>query len=161
MLDAGVETLLNLDILRQSLDPKGESPLLDRLQNLVTEDRDLVLKVLPVLFEIYVNALKKNRSALFSQGSQPQPGSGLGELHNAALCFFISILYLIDHSHQDHQAWAARLALLQTIDRENIFNRKHVETQVAFDQIIDLALVRLGEAWKGWAHVIFSFFFLL
>ncbi|KAF8895057.1 Urb2/Npa2 family-domain-containing protein [Gymnopilus junonius] len=148
MLEAGIETLLNLDILRQNLDLKGESTLLEMLHILITEDRDIVLKILPIIFTFYIDVLKKNRRALFGQGSQHHLGSSVVELHNTALRFFVSISSLIDDSHQDRQTWETRLALLQTIDRENIFSRQHVEAQVTVDQIIELALTCIEEGWK-------------
>ncbi|KAF8971580.1 hypothetical protein BDZ97DRAFT_1650961 [Flammula alnicola] len=143
LLDSGVETFFNLDILRQNLDFKTENTLVERLQSILTTDETLVLEHLPTLFIFYIHAIKRHRGALFSQSSQFQPGAALGELREAGMRYFISMLNLVDNSRRDSQAWRTRLSLLKTVDNENIFDRKQMDTQMAFNRIIELVQLAL------------------
>ena len=149
ILDAGVDTLFNLDVLRQNVDLKGEGLLLDRLQALLSGDGQPVLKALPILFMSYFDTLKKNRGALFGQGSHSQTGSSLSELHNHALRSFIAFSSLLDNLDQNFLVWSTRQALLQIIARENIFSHNHVEARMALEHVVELSLVCLGDGWKG------------
>ncbi|KDR84752.1 hypothetical protein GALMADRAFT_217814 [Galerina marginata CBS 339.88] len=147
ILEAGVETIFNLDILRQSNDSKAEHSLVEHLRSFLAEDRDLVLKIIPDLYACYLTAIKKRRGALFSQSSQSQLG-GLEELHEAGLRFFVSVYTLMDDSHQDYHAWDTRLLLLQTVERANIVDHKETENHLIFNQIIELVIVALSDGWK-------------
>jgi len=147
--DAGLETLFNLDVLRQSYDPKTEHPLLEHLRKLLLIERDNTLIILPKLCANYIISIKKHRGALFGQGSQSQPEAALAEFHEAGLRFFILLLSLVNYTHRDTLTWKTRLSLLQIVDQENLFDRHQVEAQMTFNQIIDLIIVALNDAWKG------------
>uniref|UniRef100_A0A8H7Y6I5 Nucleolar 27S pre-rRNA processing Urb2/Npa2 C-terminal domain-containing protein n=1 Tax=Psilocybe cubensis TaxID=181762 RepID=A0A8H7Y6I5_PSICU len=148
VLEAGMETLFNLDILRQSQDSKAGNPLIERLLKLVPENRDIVYGILPDLFSHCISATKKNRGALFSQGSQSQPGASLEQLHEACLRFVLALFSLVDHGHQDHHAWRTRFALLNIIDQENLFDRTQLEAQMTFNEILELVIVALNDGWQ-------------
>lgn len=149
VLEAGLDTLFNIDVLRQTHDSKTESPLVENLRKLAISDRDVVLGIIPDLFDHYVTATKRNRGALFSQGSQSQPGASLQESQETILRFFTTLLSLIHDSHQDLLSWKARLSLLKTVDEQNIFDRRQIEAHMTFNQTIELVIVALNDAWQG------------
>ncbi|KAF9560209.1 hypothetical protein CPC08DRAFT_690317 [Agrocybe pediades] len=148
VLESGIETLFNLDVLRQTNDQKTEPPFLEHLRKLLASGRDHVYRALPRLYSSYVNSIKKHRGALFSQGSQSQPGAALEEFHEAALRLFTSMLALVDHNDQDALSWMTRLSLLQTVDQENLFDRHQMEAQMTLNQLVDLIIIALNDAWK-------------
>ena len=149
ILDAGVETLFNLDILRQSYDSKSENLLVESLEKIFSTDGDLVMQSLPNILAQYISAIKRHRGALFSQSSQTQPGASLDELHETGLRFFTLILGLVNDSRQDCRAWQTRAFLLQIVEGENLFNRKQLDAQMTFNRILELILVDLNDGWKG------------
>lgn len=149
VLEAGVDTLFNLEILRQSQDSKAGNPLIEQLRTLVQADRNSVFRIIHDLFAYYISATKKNRGALFSQGSQSQPGAALEQFHEAGLRFFMALFSLVDNAHQDQRTWGTRLALLNTIDTENLFDRTQIEAQTTFNEILELVIVALNDAWQG------------
>lgn len=160
VLDAGVETLFNLDVLRQSHDSKNENLLVESLEKLSFTDRDLVMQNLPNILAQYISANKKHKGALFGQGSQTQPGASLDELHETGMRFFTSILGLVNDSKQDCRAWQTRALLLQIVERENIFSSKQLDSQMTFNRILELALVALSDGWKGESDTSWNFMYL-
>ncbi|KIM48444.1 hypothetical protein M413DRAFT_440178 [Hebeloma cylindrosporum] len=148
ILDAGVETLFNLDVLRQSYDSKNENFFVESLEKIFSTDGDLVMQNLPILLAQYISANKKHRGALFSQGSQAQSGASLDELHETGMRFFSLILGLVKDSNQGCQAWQTRVLLLQIVERENIFSSKQLDSQITFNRILELILVALNDGWK-------------
>jgi hypothetical protein len=149
VLDAGVETLFNLDILRQSYDSKSENLLVESLGKLSSTDGELVMQNLPNILAQYIPAIKRHRGALFSQSSQTQPGASLDGFHESGMRFFTLILGLLNDSKQDCRAWQTRASLLQIVDRENVFHHKHLDSQITFHRILELVLVALSDGWKG------------
>ena len=67
--DAGIETMFGLDIIRQAADVKLDTSLREALEAALNEHFAVVLRCLPRLFESYVQAVKRYKGALFSQGS--------------------------------------------------------------------------------------------
>ena len=104
---------------------------------------------LPKILAQYISANKKHRGALFSQGSQTQPGASLDEFHETGMRFFTLILGLVNDSKQDCQAWQIRALLLQIVERENIFSSKQLDSQITFNRNLELVLVALSDGWKG------------
>ena len=149
LLDAGIDTMFNLDILRLMHDSRAENPLVERLQVISQTERALVLEHIPQLLVYYVQAIKKNRGALFSQGSQAYATSSKEELHANGMQFFISLLGLVDDSNRSPEAWTARFLLLETVNKENIFEVKQQDSQVTFNHLLEIVLLVLGEGWKG------------
>ena len=148
ILDAGVETLFNLDILRQSYDSKSENLLVESLEKMSSTDGDLVLQNLPNIIAQYISANKKHRGALFSQGSQTQPGASLDEFRETGMHFFTLLMGLVN-SKQDCRAWQTRALLLRIVEQENMFSSKQLDSQMMFNQILELILVALSDGWKG------------
>jgi len=149
ILDAGVETLFNLDVLRQSYDSKSENLLVKALEKMSFTDADLVLQNLPNILAQYISANRKHRGALFSQGSQTQPGASLEELRETGMHFFTLIMGLVNDSKQDCRAWQTRALLLRIVEQENMFISKQLDSQMMFNQILELILVTLSDGWKG------------
>lgn len=153
ILDAGVETLFNLDILRQIHDLKADVALLEHLQTLLVAKQSLVLQSSPWLLVHYIRSIKKHRGALFSQGSQL--GASLDEVHQSAMNFFISLENLTVGNDMDEEIWRARAELLEVLKSENIFNPKQREGVTALNNILGLAAGALHNAWKG-THYLFE-----
>ncbi|KAF5312634.1 hypothetical protein D9619_003319 [Psilocybe cf. subviscida] len=146
IVDAGVETLFNLDVLRQIHDSKSDMALLEHLQTLLASKQFLVLQSSPQLLAHYIRSIKKHRGALFGQGSQL--GASLDEVHQFAMNFFISMANLIGDNDSDEETWRARVGLLEVIKSENIFNRKQGKGVIAFNNVLDAAVKALRDAWK-------------
>ena len=123
--------------------------LVECLEKISSIDEDLVMQNLPNILMQYISANKKHRGALFSQGSQTQPGASLDELHETGMRFFTLIMGLVDDSKQNCRAWQTRALLLQIVERENIFNSKQSDSQITFNRILELVLVVLSDGWKG------------
>jgi hypothetical protein len=121
----------------------------ESLEKISSTDGDLVLQNLPNILAQYISGIKRHRGALFSQGSQTQPGASLDELHKTGMHFFTSFLGLVNDSRQDCRAWRARAFLIQIVDRENLFNREQLDSQMTFNRILELILVALSDGWKG------------
>lgn len=149
LLDVGIDTMFNLDMLRLTHDSRAENPLVERLQVISQTERALVLEHIPQLLVYYIQAIKKNRGALFSQGSQAYATTSKEELYANGMQIFISLLGLVEDSNRSPEAWTARLLLLETVDKENIFDGKQQDSQMTFNRILELALLALGEGWKG------------
>ncbi|KAF8168340.1 Urb2/Npa2 family-domain-containing protein [Crassisporium funariophilum] len=140
ILDAGIDTLFNLDVLRQDQDSRAENAFLVQLRSLKSGDGDVILKTIPQIFMHYVHSLKRHRGAIFGQGSQQAPGAALEEFHDAAMQFFVWCEGIIQSYEQIRLAWEARSSLLKIVHQENIFHRKQVDAQVAFNEIVEVAL---------------------
>jgi hypothetical protein len=148
IVEAGIDTIFNLDILRQSQDGSTESTLLQNLRTLNKSREELVMETLPQIYDHYIHSLKKHRGALFGQGSQHYGGTALDELHGAGIRFFISCEGML-RDDQTSVVWATRIALLQIVNQENLFYRKQPDTQVVLDQLLQTSLTALNDSWQG------------
>lgn len=86
---------------------------------------------------------------MFSQGSQANATTSMDELHANGMLFFISLLGLLDESSSDKDAWIARVLLLRTVDKENLFDGKQSDAHITVNRILELILLVLSEGWKG------------
>jgi hypothetical protein len=123
--------------------------LVESLEKISFTDEDLIMQNLPNILAQYISANKKHRGALFSQGSQTQPGASLDELRETGMRFFTLILGLVNDSKQNCRAWQTRALLLQNVERENIFSTQQSDSQITFTRILELVLVALSDGWKG------------
>jgi len=149
LLDAGLETLFSLDVLRQARDTKSENAVLERLQNTAADNRDLVFESVPIIFMGYVRALSRHRGSLFSQGSQSQPGAVQDEFRQSAMKFFVSSVGLVDDRQLDIRAWETRLSILRMAEQENTFDSKQQESVLAINRMLDLIVITLNDSWKS------------
>ena len=151
-LAAGIDTVFNLDVLRHTHESKADNPLVSHLRAIRDENKPLVHEFIPILFVQYVKALNRHRGAIFSQGSQTQPGAVLEHIRQSAMNFFTLLLALVaDGSGGQHEksAWQTRLALLRTVDQENLFSQKQAGSRVTMNGILELVLSGLNDGWKG------------
>lgn len=149
IVDAGIDTIFNLGILRQNQDGNAESALLQNLRTLNKSQGELVMETLPKIYDHYIHSLKRHRGALFGQGSQHCGGTAFDELHGAGVRFFMSCEGMLCDHDQTSPVWATRIALMQIVNRENLFHRKQSDTQVVLDQILNTSLTALNDSWQG------------
>ncbi|RDB29584.1 hypothetical protein Hypma_015277 [Hypsizygus marmoreus] len=143
--DAGAETIFNVDILRQIQDSNTEIALLEAVACAVSSHTSIVA-VLPRLFSSYIEAIKKHRGALFSQGSNQLPGSATEELCSTGMQFFAVCESLLGRMEQNAHAWAARVALLSLVDQERLFHQKQPSAELALNRIVNEALAALDQS---------------
>jgi hypothetical protein len=149
ILDTGVETLFNLDILRQNHDSKTENHLVECLQLLAATEKTLVFNHISSLLVYYMQAVKKHRGALFGQGSHIQSGASMDEPRETGMQFCLTLLGLVQDSEKDSLAWTTRASLLEIVEKENLFDRRQVDVQMTFINILEHILLSLQEGWKG------------
>jgi hypothetical protein len=153
-LAAGIDTVFNLDVLRHTHESKADNLLVSHLGAIVDENKSLIYEFIAILFVQYVKALNRHRGAIFSQGSHSQPGAVLEHIRQSAMNFFTLLWALVvDGSggggQYEKSAWQTRLALLRTVDQENLFSQKQAGSQVTMDEILELVLSGLNDGWKG------------
>ncbi|GLB36377.1 hypothetical protein LshimejAT787_0306650 [Lyophyllum shimeji] len=139
---AGAETLFNLDILRQTRDSKTEDTLFQAISPVLASKVE-IYAVLPRLFSSYIEAVKRHRGALISQGSSQAPEGANAETQAYGMQFFASCVSLSDRREQTTQSWAMTVSLLSLVDQEALFNRKQVEAEVLLNRVIEKALQNL------------------
>ncbi|KAI0639184.1 Urb2/Npa2 family-domain-containing protein [Trametes polyzona] len=144
--DAGIETVLGLDILKPAADQKHESALADSLQRALEAHPGTVLRPLPRLFASYVQTVKRHKGALFGQGSSQAPGQVAEQLQVAAMAFYASCDALA-RAGEDDEYWRCRVALLEVVERENLLGVKDNDAKALLRQDGDAAVDALGMAW--------------
>ncbi|KZT21711.1 hypothetical protein NEOLEDRAFT_1099032 [Neolentinus lepideus HHB14362 ss-1] len=157
---AGVDTLFNLDMLRNltSLTPISSDSLFSTLLTLVKSSPEAVMAGLPGLFLSYVHAIKKHRSAVFGSGSSGQENAGLsGQIQTSGMRFFVACDDVLRATQEDSSAvWTARVRLLEVVEKEALFG-SHVhafafggqgdeEAHLTLKKITTDAIVRLESA---------------
>ncbi|KAM6497881.1 Urb2/Npa2 family domain containing protein [Amanita muscaria] len=138
--NAGVETLYNPDVLRQSLHPNTENPVLTSFQEASKSSKTDILSVLPRLFSSFLQSIKKYRTSLFGQGSA---ASTTQESNAVSMRFFITCQSFLGSSIE---AWRARSALLVIVRENNLLNRPLLEATASLGQICELAIASLSES---------------
>ncbi|CAA7264694.1 unnamed protein product [Cyclocybe aegerita] len=148
--EAGTKILFNLDILRHQHDAsaKAENNLLQQLCAISLENRELVLRLIPVLYRDYIAALTRHRGALFSQSSQGRPGGSLNELRQFGITAFTSFMGVVEGGNPDQLVWETKFALLQAVDQENLFDRQQKDAQVSFNHIMESIVAVLDDSRK-------------
>jgi hypothetical protein len=149
IVEAGIDTIFNFDILRQSQDGNTESALLQNLRTLNKSHGEIVMETLPQICVHYIHSLKKHRVALFGQGPLHSEGTALDEFHGAGVRFFVSCEGMLRDHDQTSRVWATRIALLQIVNQENLFHRNQPDTQVVLNQLLETSLTALNDSWKG------------
>jgi hypothetical protein len=149
IVDAGIDTLFNLDVLRQSQDGNTESALLQNLRTLNKSHGEIVIESLPQIYGHYIHSLKKHRGALFGQGPLHSEGTASDEFLSAGVRFFVACEGILRDQDQTSRVWAIRISLLQIVNQENLFHRNQPDTQVALNQLIETSLTALDDSWEG------------
>lgn len=151
--EAGIDTILNLDILRQARDSKSENMLFDAIATILSSNTTILI-TLPRILASYVQAVKKYRGSLFGQGSNQLPGATFDESNASGMRFFTACNSLLDHAGPTSQTWSTRVHLLSLVDRENIFARGQLDALLALNQNVELALNTLEDTQNGKRHKI-------
>jgi len=152
LYNAGVETFLSLDVLRQSHDSKSGNTILSALQNVAESSKNVVISALPRLFSSFLQAIKKYRTTLFGQGSNQLPCTGTNELNAAGMHFFIRCHSLLGDDQSSLDAWMTTNALLDIVRQNNLLNRSLPDVELAINQIGDLAIEALGQLHHPLCH---------
>ncbi|KAH9947654.1 Urb2/Npa2 family-domain-containing protein [Amylocystis lapponica] len=118
---SGIETLFSLDVLRLAGDQNCDPAMREVLITLVPATPDVVFETLPRLFTSFVQSLKRHRSALFGQGSNQASSDTATQVQAAGMTFFTLCIDLLDMV-ADNDTWNTRIALLEMVHRENLFN---------------------------------------
>ncbi|KAL1952185.1 hypothetical protein VTO73DRAFT_1334 [Trametes versicolor] len=121
--DAGIETIFGLDILKPAVDQKHEAALTESLERTLKNLPGTVLRMLPRVFASYVQMVKRHKGALFGQGSSQAPGHTAEQLQIAAMVFY-SCSAALACVGEDDASWQCRVALLEVVERENLFSPK-------------------------------------
>ncbi|KAJ2928969.1 hypothetical protein H1R20_g8232, partial [Candolleomyces eurysporus] len=87
ILTCGMDTIFNLDTIRQMTDSPEESPLFFALSKAFQHDRDVALKAIPALLDHYIASLKRHRGAIINASSSSRV-SNPTELSSASIKFF-------------------------------------------------------------------------
>ncbi|KAF8641079.1 hypothetical protein AX17_000723 [Amanita inopinata Kibby_2008] len=141
--DAGIETVFNLDTLRQSQGPKPEYPLLSSLQN-AAGSTEIILTSLPRLFHSFLQAIRKHRTSLFGHASNQHPSSVSDELDAAGMRFLTPFQAILRDAETPIQAWITWNALLNIVKDNHLFNRALPDAEIMLSQIVDLAIESLA-----------------
>ncbi|KAJ2920391.1 hypothetical protein MD484_g47, partial [Candolleomyces efflorescens] len=142
ILTCGMDTLFNLDTIRQMTDSLEESPICLALYKAFQNDRNVALKALPPLFDHYIASLRKHRGAIISASSSSRVPDQT-ELNSASSKFFLCLRNLVDAQKRDVSAWDAVSQMVDVIGRENIYH-----PQTGLDSLkheVDIALNSLSE----------------
>lgn len=119
--DAGIETMFNLEVLRQVADNSDQS-LEEALARVITQREDISVHALPRLFHSYIAAIRKYRGALFGQTSSHTSSGSLEQVKVATLKFFATASSLACSIGNAQAIWQIKLALLQVVDAEGLFS---------------------------------------
>ncbi|KZT06756.1 uncharacterized protein LAESUDRAFT_774312 [Laetiporus sulphureus 93-53] len=147
---AGVETLLSVDVLRTLDDTKCDLALKEALLTSTSQMPDVVLKVIPRLFGSFIQSIKRNKNALFSQSSKQTSGTLSLQTQTAGAAFFALCdeLLVSDSGHRTASVWPTRIALLAIVDGEAIYDVRDENATRILRQNSDLAVEALKSAWR-------------
>lgn len=116
--------MFNVDILRSLDDHKCDAALRDAINRALVSSRGAVLRILPRLFASFVHSVKKNRNALYGQGSSAGPGYAAVQVQIDGLAFYALCEASISESPNldTPLTWDTTIALLKTVDSEGLYN---------------------------------------
>ncbi|KAJ3919471.1 Urb2/Npa2 family-domain-containing protein [Lentinula edodes] len=134
---SGIDCLFNLDVLR---DNKTEDVLFTAFHDIVPE---IIMPSLPRIFSSYIQALRRNRNAIFGQGSS-QKVDGLVEFRETGLHFFILSQQIFNKATDKDQSWTAKTLLLDVINQEMLFTGRHLDTEKLFHGMVNSIFVELA-----------------
>ncbi|KAI0768505.1 Urb2/Npa2 family-domain-containing protein [Trametes elegans] len=144
--DAGIDTVYGLEVLKPAVDQKHDPALADALERTRKDDPSSVLRPLPRLFSSYVHAMRRHKGALFGQGSSQAPGQVADQVQSAAMAFY-GVCDALARAGEGDAYWRCRVALLEVVERENLFNPKDDDVKALLRQDGDLAVEALANAW--------------
>ncbi|KAF5337392.1 hypothetical protein D9611_003253 [Ephemerocybe angulata] len=148
ILSVGVETIFNLDTLRQISESPDGTLLFNALETSLRTHRTTVLKSFPELYTHYVSCLKRHRGAIFTQSSTSQAGSSRTEFNVAAMKFFTCCQNMLDSEQRDGDAWDTISGLAEVVGQENLYDSQS-DTLSSLKSNVSVALDYLAESWKG------------
>lgn len=121
MYTAGAEVLFALDILRPLHTQSSlASAALPPLQPLLSTQSASILFVLPRLLSSFVQAVLKNRGALFATGSDGGTRA-VTEVRRMGIGFCGTCLELLEDVEEGEAPWEARVKLLEIVHSEKLF----------------------------------------
>ncbi|KAI9066632.1 hypothetical protein FKP32DRAFT_1589329 [Trametes sanguinea] len=144
--DAGIDTLFGLDLLKPAADQKHDSALADAFEHILQVSSDIVLRPLPRLFASYVQTIKRHKGALFGQGSNQASGQAADQLQAIAMGFY-ALCGTLARAVTDDVSWRCRVALLEVVEKENLFNAKDNDAKALLRQDGEVATETLSSAW--------------
>ncbi|KAL7285691.1 hypothetical protein ACG7TL_000796 [Trametes sanguinea] len=144
--DAGIETLFGLDLLKPAADQKHDSALADAFERILQVSSEIVLRPLPRLFASYVQTIKRHKGALFGQGSNQASGQVADQLQANAMGFY-ALCSTLARAGTDDVSWRCRVALLEVVEKENLFNAQDNDAKALLRQDGDVAAEWLSSAW--------------
>ncbi|KAF9456144.1 Urb2/Npa2 family-domain-containing protein [Collybia nuda] len=151
LYEAGIDTILNVDIIRQTRDSKSENTLLFETIAIALSSNPMILATLPRIFASYIQVVKQHRSSLYGHGSNQSPGVVTDEANACGMRFFVACDDLLDHIGSNTTTWSTRVQLLSLLDQENIFSRGQPDVPI-MNRIVELAINALEEAPSGRAR---------
>lgn len=147
---AGVETLFSIDVLKQMGESKYDSAFKSALSASMAIDPQATLVSLPKLFEAYLQAIKRHKSGIFSQGSNNAAGPLNEQVQAAGMEFYALCDVLVAESTgQKTNTWRAYITLLSVIDDERLYNSRREESILILKANCARAVVALTTASHG------------
>ncbi|KAJ3815023.1 Urb2/Npa2 family-domain-containing protein [Lentinula aff. lateritia] len=134
---SGIDCLFNLDVLRDS---KTEDTLFIAFNDIVPE---IIMPSLPRIFSSYIQAFKRNRNAIFGQGSS-QKVDALEEFRETCLRFFTLSQQIFNKATDKDQSWTIKALLLDVINQEMLFTGGHLETEKLFNDMVNSIFMELA-----------------
>ena len=146
--DAGVETMFNVDALRQAQD-RDHSPYYECLSSAMSLDPTRLCQSLPRLFEAFIHTTKRHRAAVFGQSSHQAPGSSADQARIAALKFFVMCDSLLSAVPSAALRWETLARLLRILDSEGLYGANNGPAAEVLRRCGEDAVTLLGGAVRG------------
>lgn len=137
--DAGVETLFNIDNLKQKFD--ADSNLFKAIKHTVSSTLQAVA-ILPRLFASYTEALRRHRGALFGSASQ-KPDDVVGEVQNCGMQFYNICKSVMDTAEQSQDIWAIKTAFLKLLEEGKLYNDQQAHSKMSLCDDLERAIAGL------------------
>ena len=146
--EAGVETIFNVDILRQTQD-RDDTVLSEPLSKAVASDYVPLCQILPRLLGTYIQVVRKHRAALFGQSSHQATGSSADQARIASLRFMATCDSISGKTSDVNVRWQTRVRLLQIVDAEGLYGATNDPVMEILRQSNEDAIHLLAEAIRG------------
>ena len=144
---AGIDTLFNLDLLRQTRDSKAEDPFFGAIKTSTSNEH--FLTCLPHIFASYVHVIRKSRSALFGQGFNQSIGTPAEQLQAFGMQSWTSCHSLLDDVRSNVKTWPIKISLLRLVHQESLYNRNLMNQLQALNDLVESAVELLGDRCDG------------
>lgn len=118
---------------------KLEAGLFGTLEGILPSSPASVLAMLPRLFTSFIQASRKYRSVITAQAQQDLPGDAIEHLRKAAVDFCSACLSCAAQLDDHENPWRARVALLDIVDRERLFNYQDADTETMLKNTAGIA----------------------